>query len=158
MSTARSPSNSANQLCQSGLTNTATFTSLISTYQSVFMTNYIIVSTNGSSSSRKKRAVSNTFTCTTLTSIGSPAISSLTAAQLSTLSSGDFYSCETLLGYSANAWSSSQLTALVALAKTVRAIYLVINKYLIINIYLTQISILELQLIFRKLVSLDSII
>lgn len=118
MSTARSPSHSANQLCQSGLTNTATFTSLISTYQSVFMTNYIIVSTNGSSSSRKKRAVTNTFTCTTLTSIGSPAISSLTAAQLSTLSSGEFYSCETLLGYSANAWSSSQLTALVALAKT----------------------------------------
>ena len=119
MSTARSPSNSANQLCQAGLSNTATFTSLLSTYQSVFMTNYIFVSTNGSASSRKKRASSTTFTCDTLTSIGSPAISSLTAAQLSTLSTSDFYSCEALLGSSANAWSSSQLTALVSLAKSV---------------------------------------
>ena len=127
MSKARSPSNSANQLCQSGLTNTALFTNLISTYQSVFMTNYVIVSMNGSSTSRKKRASSTTFTCTTLTSLGSPAISSLTAAQLSTISTSDFYSCETLLGYSANAWSSSQLTALVALAKSVRAAILFIQ-------------------------------
>jgi len=54
-----------------------------------------------------------------LTSLGSPAIGSLSASQLSTLSMADFYSCETLLGYAANSWSSSQLTALVSLTQSV---------------------------------------
>ena len=120
ISVARSPSVAANQLCQAGLTTTSTFTSLISSYQSVFLSNYISVLTNGTSSSRRKRSTSTTFTCTTLTNLGSPAIGSLTASQLFTLSLSDFYSCETLLGQSANSWSSSQLTALVSLAKSVK--------------------------------------
>ena len=100
------------------------FTSLINTYQSIFLTNYITIITNGTSSSRKKRATTaTTFTCTTLTNIGSPTIGSLSSTQLSTLSLSDFYSCVTLLGYSANSWSSSQLASLVSLTKSVTFLF-----------------------------------
>lgn len=122
MQSARSPTSSTNQLCQFGLTNTATYTSLINTYASVMVTNYL-------AQSRRKRAAS--MTCSTLSSLGSPAIAALTSDQL--LSVSDFGNCVTLLGYSANGWSSSQLTSLVSLAKTV--IFSFLNK--IYNILLS---------------------
>jgi trimeric autotransporter adhesin len=111
--TARSVSLSANQLCQSGLPSavTSNYTSLIANYASTFVSNYIFVTTNGTSTSRRKRATT-TQTCTSLTSLGSPAIASLSADSLATLSSSDFYSCETLLGFAANSWSSAQLAVL----------------------------------------------
>ena len=112
--TARSVSLSANQLCQSGLPTavTSNYTSLIANYASTFVSNYIFVTTNGTSTSRRKRATT-TQTCTSLTSLGSPAIASLSADSLATLSSSDFFSCETLLGYAANAWSSAQLGIII---------------------------------------------
>ena len=103
MQSARQPS--SNTLCQVGLTNTGSFTTLLNNYGSTFVTNYLFVS---------KRA---SITCSTLTSIGSPAVGSVTAAQLSGLT--DFSNCVTLLGTSANSWSSSQLTQLVSLAYAV---------------------------------------
>ena len=112
MIAARSPSVSSNQLCQFGLTNTATFTSLINNYAVLYANNYIALS---SSARRRKRAVA--LTCSTLSNIGSPAIGSISADQLATLT--DFSSCITLLGNSANSWSSSQLTSLISLAKQV---------------------------------------
>jgi len=110
MNSARSPT--SNSLCQFGLTNTATFTTLINSYASVFVDKYISVS----SSSRRKRAVSS-ITCSTLSNLGSPAIGSVPAATLSEMNTTEFGSCLTLLGYSANSWSSAQLTALVSLTK-----------------------------------------
>lgn len=121
MSSARSPT--SNSLCQFGLTNTATFTTLINSYASVFVGKYI----SASSSSRRKRAVSS-ITCSTLSSLGSPAIGSVPAATLSGMNTTEFGSCLTLLGYSANSWSSAQLTALVSLTKAVKNL----NSFIIV--------------------------
>jgi len=113
MTNARSPS--SNSVCQFGLSNTGTYTSLINSYASVFVNKFI----STSSSSRRKRAAS-LITCSTLSSIGSPAIGSVLPATLSGMNNTEFSSCITLLGQAANSWSSSQLTALVALTKSVK--------------------------------------
>ena len=113
MQSARQPS--SNTLCQVGLTNTASFTTLLNNYGSTFVTNYLAVSTSKSASSA--------MTCESLTSIGSPAIGSVTAAQLATITTADFPNCVTLLGASANEWSSAQLALLVAVANTVEIFF-----------------------------------
>jgi len=112
---ARSPSVAANQLCQAGLSSAATaaFTTAIGNYASTFIYQYAFIQSNGTATSRRKRATT-TYTCTSLTSLGSPAVGKLSATQLATLINSEFYSCETLLGYAANGWSSSQLTQLVS--------------------------------------------
>ena len=105
----RDPSIESIQLCQIGLTNSDSISNLI---DSVFVSNY--------APSNKKRIVKRTaittFTCTDLTTLGS-AISSLTAAQLATITPTEFVSCQTLLG--STTWSAEQLVSLVTIAKTV---------------------------------------
>lgn len=112
MQSARLPS--SNTLCQVGLTNTGSFSTLLDNYGSSFVENYLAVSTS-------KRL--NNIACSTLTSIGSPAVGSVSAEQLSKLT--DFSNCVSLLGASANSWSSSQLTQLVSLAYAVIFLFLI---------------------------------
>ena len=111
MQSARQPS--LNTLCQVGLTNTASFTTLLNNYGSTFVKNFLSVNTTS------KRNTPSLITCELLTSIGSPAIRSVTATQLATITTADFPNCVTLLGASANEWSSAQLALLVAVANTV---------------------------------------
>jgi len=92
---------------------------LIGNYASQFIYQYAFISSNGAATSRKKRATT-TYTCTLLTNLGSPAIGKLSTSALQTLTSAEFYSCETLLGYAANEWSSAQLSILANLALSVR--------------------------------------
>jgi len=108
-------------LCQAGLpaAATAAYTTLIGNYASQFIYQYAFISSNGAATSRRKRATT-TYTCTSLTSLGSPAIGKLSTAALQTLTPSEFYSCETLLGYAANGWSSAQLSVLTTLALNVR--------------------------------------
>jgi len=114
---ARSPSVSANQLCQIGMSSAATsaYTTLINTYGSIFATQYVASVSTAAAGRKKRQSSSYTFTCTDLTTMGS-GISSLTAAQLSTLSTSNFSSCQTLIGLASNSWSSSQLAVLAATA------------------------------------------
>ena len=121
ISAARSPSVEANQLCQAGLpaAATAAYRTLIGNYASQFIYQYAFISSNGAATSRKKRATT-TYTCSSLTSLGSPAIGKLSTTALQTLSTAEFYLCETLLGYAANGWSSEQLSILTKLALNVR--------------------------------------
>jgi hypothetical protein len=114
-------------MCQAGLNSsvTSTYSSLINTYASTFVYQYIFISSNGTATSRRKRSAA-TQTCQSLTSLGSPAIGSLSASSLSTLSSSEFYSCETLLGNPANSWSTIQLAALNSLVTNVYIIILVL--------------------------------
>ena len=122
ISAARSPSVEANQLCQAGLpaAATAAYTTLIGNYASQFIYQYAFISSNGNFTSRRKRATTTTYTCSSLTSLGSPAIGKLSTTALQTLSTAEFYLCETLLGYAANGWSSEQLSILTKLALNVR--------------------------------------
>ncbi len=117
---ARSPSVSANQLCQIGMSSAATsqYTTLINTYGSVFATQYVS-SVQSAAGRRKRQSSSYTFTCSDLTTMGS-GISSLTAAQLSTLTTSQFSSCQTLIGLASNSWSASQLSALATIAINVK--------------------------------------
>lgn len=120
---ARSPLITTNQLCQVGLTNTGTYTYLINSYGSIFVNQYITsvqtISTTTLVSGRKKRQSSSySFTCSDLTTMGS-GISSLTAAQLLTISTSEFSLCQTLLGLASNSWSSSQLSELASTAISV---------------------------------------
>ena len=98
----RDPSIESIQLCQIGLTNSDSISNLIDSFGSVFVSNY--------APSNKKRIVKRTaittFTCTDLTTLGS-AISSLTAAQLATITPTEFVSCQTLLG--STTWSAEKL-------------------------------------------------
>jgi hypothetical protein len=133
---ARSPSVTANQLCQVGLTNTGNYTNLINSYGSIFVSQYIssvqsaAAPTTTFASGRKKRQSSSySFTCSDLTTMGS-GISSLTAAQLSTISTNQFSLCQTLLGLASNSWSSSQLSALASIALSVNINYFLIFIYL----------------------------
>ena len=117
MKKARDPTDSSIKSCQIGLSNTDTFTSYISQYGSVFVAKYIA----SLSGSRKKRATTTSLTCSQLTDLSS-SLNSLSTTQLGAISLSDFYSCQTLLGLSSNSWSSSQLTTLAALAKSVKII------------------------------------
>ena len=112
-------------MCQAGLSSAATaaFTTAIGNYASTFIYQYAYIQSNGAATSRRKRATT-TYTCTSLTSLGSPAVGKLSATQLATLVNSEFYSCETLLGYAANGWSSSQLTQLVSSVTSVRVLFL----------------------------------
>ena len=114
---ARSPSVSSNQLCQIGLSNavTLTYTSLINTYGSIFASQYIASVQSASSGKKKRQTTSYSFTCSDLTNLGS-GIVILTAAQLSTISTSQFSSCQALLGLASNSWSSSQLAVLALTA------------------------------------------
>jgi hypothetical protein len=122
---ARSPSVSANQLCQIGMSSAATsqYTTLINTYGSIFATQYVSsvqsATTTAAAGRRKRQSSSYTFTCSDLTTMGS-GISSLTAAQLSTLTTDQFSSCQTLIGLASNSWSASQLSALATIAINVK--------------------------------------
>jgi len=113
MKNARDPT--LNQMCQVGLTDTSIYTNLFNSYGTVFATQYAYLK---KSASRRKRRSTYIFTCTDLTNMGAGVVS-LTSSQLSSISLGDFYSCQTLLGQSSNSWNSSQLATLVALAKSV---------------------------------------
>ena len=108
---ARDPSIESVQLCQIGLTNSDSISNLIDSFGSTFVSNV--------ASNKKrivKRSASYAFTCTDLTTLGS-AISSLTAAQLATITPTEFVSCQTLLG--STTWSAEKLVSLVKIAKTV---------------------------------------
>jgi len=76
---------------------------LIGNYASQFIYQYAFISSNGAATSRKKRAIGK-----------------LSTTALQTLTPAEFYSCETLLGYAANEWSSAQLSILANLALSVR--------------------------------------
>lgn len=114
INTARSTSLESNQLCQIGLTNSGSTNTLISTYGSTFVQNYVASKT---SSGRKKRQTTYTFTCDDLNTM-STGVTSLTSSQLQTLTGTEFYKCQTLLGSSSNSWSSAQLSVLASTAKT----------------------------------------
>jgi hypothetical protein len=128
MITARSPRIKTNQLCQAGLSAsaTSTYTRLINSYSSVFDYNYLYILSGGASTSRKKRSTLQQ-TCTTLNNLGSPGISSLSSDSLATLSSSDFIACETLLGLAANSWSSAQLSTLYSLSIKVYELIIIKN-------------------------------
>jgi hypothetical protein len=136
MTTAYSSSISANQLCQVGLssTDTAGYTSLLNSYGSTFVSQYISAvssATTTVASGRKKRQSSSyTFTCSDLTTMDS-GISSLTTTQLATISTSQFYSCQSTIG-SLTTWSSSQLSTLASTALSVIIFYLIQIKIVII--------------------------
>lgn len=127
---ARDPTDSSIKSCQIGLTNTDSYSSLISSYGSTFVGKYI-----SSLTSRKKRATITSLTCSQLNDI-STSLNSLTTAQLAAISLSDFYSCQTLLGLSTNLWSANQLATLASLAKSVRKLNLkiLIQKLIILNL------------------------
>jgi hypothetical protein len=110
----RDPTQSSVQLCQVGLNNTASYTSLINSYGSVFVNQYIASLSSG----RKRRAASVSLTCTQLNSL-SGSLNQLSTSQLASISLDEFISCQNLLGLASNSWSSSQLSTLAALAKSV---------------------------------------
>ena len=111
----KSPSLESNQLCQIGLTNSASTNALLSSFSSTLVQQYIAA--KQSAGKRKKRQSTYTFTCDDLNTLGT-GVTSLTVAQLSTLTTNEFYKCQTLLGTSTNQWSSAQLTQLATIAKS----------------------------------------
>jgi len=124
-------------LCQAGLSSAATaaFTTAIGNYASTFIYQYAYIQSNGAATSRRKRTTMS-YTCTLLTNLGSPAIGSLSAAALATLSNTEFYACATLLGYAANGWSSSQLTQLVSSVTSVRVLFLTFVLFFFLLIWI----------------------
>ena len=148
MHTARSSSVAANQLCQVGLSSASTtaYTNLLNSYGSTFVTQYVSavssVTTTAASGRKKRQSSSYTFTCTDLTTMGS-GITSLTTTQLATISTTEFYSCQSTIG-STTGWSSSQLSTLAATAKSV------IFKFSFLSFYFL---ILFINLALRKCIS-----
>ena len=129
LSTAYNPSLSANQLCQVGLSSTDTsgYTNLLNSFGSIFVSQYVAsvssATTTAASGRKKRQSSSYSFTCTDLTAMGS-GITSLTTTQLATISTADFYTCQSTIG-STTGWSSTQLSTLASTAISVILIYLV---------------------------------
>ena len=115
------PTDSNVQKCQIGLTNTTVFKTKIESYKSISINQYVL-----SISGKKKRSISS-LACSDLINIGTQ-VTSLTTTQLNMISVTDFYDCQTFLG-SMTSWSSSQLTVLASLAKSVKFLTFSIHLY-----------------------------
>lgn len=132
------PSDSSNQQCRLGLTNSDSITNQIKSVGSAFIDAYIssmssstsstTSATNSSSSlslnRRKRSAIS--LTCSDLNNL-SGSLNSLTTTQLSSIISSEFVLCQTLLGSSSNSWSLDQLSTLTTIAKSVSLILFYFN-------------------------------
>ncbi len=81
------------------------------------MGNYFVQASLSTSSGRKRRTVT-TLTCSYINTL-SGSLNSLSVAQLATLTTAEFTSCQLVLGASTNSWSSAQLTQLASLASAV---------------------------------------
>lgn len=116
------PSDSSNQQCRLGLTNSDSITSQIKSIGSAFVASYF---TNSSLSGSGKRSASS-LTCSDLNNL-SGSLNSLTTTQLSSIISSEFVLCQTLLGSSSNSWSLDQLSTLTTIAKSVSLILFYFN-------------------------------
>ncbi len=110
---ARDTTNIDIQKCRLGVDNDANSQALLRSIQNSFVNNYLGI--NSANNRRLKRS-SSALTCDDLNNL-STSLSSISANVLATLSTTEFYKCQTLLGSSNIAWSSSQLATLVAKAK-----------------------------------------
>ena len=120
------PTVAANQLCQAGLSSadTSAFTGFVNSFGSTLITQYVSAqqsATTAASGRKKRQSSSYSFTCTDLITMGS-GITSLTTTQLATISTADFYTCQSTIG-STTGWSSSQLSTLTSTAISVILIY-----------------------------------
>ena len=122
------PTVAANQLCQAGLSSadTSAFTGFVNSFGSTLITQYVSAqqsATTAASGRKKRQSSSYSFTCSDLTTLGD-GMTSLTTTQLATISTTEFYSCQSSIG-SITSWSSSQISVLASIALSVILIYLV---------------------------------
>jgi len=123
MTAAYDPTVSDNQLCQAGLNgpDTSGFTNLVSSFGAILLTQHTSsvqsAATTAASGRKKRQSSSYSYTCSDLTALGL-GMTALTTTQLATISTTEFYSCQSLIG-SQGSWSSSQLSVLASTALSV---------------------------------------
>lgn len=111
---ARDTNDNSVQKCRIGLDNDVSTSTLIKDVQNLFVTNYL------ASLTTKRQLLTNALTCTDLNYLSS-SLNSITAADLSKISTEDFLKCQILLGDATNEWSGDRLAALVSKTKEVYA-------------------------------------